>query len=328
MKLKLPRFKSRKFNLVAFLFALLVSLIAVPLWSYSASAAAPKASIQFVSADWVAANAKTPNFRVLDVRTLPLDYIAGHLPGAVNIADTAFRGPNGFLPVQYWDNAKLGSLFAESGISNNSKVLVYSDGRDILGATMVAYLLERSGVKDIAVLDGGFAGYKASGATVTKQFPRYEDGKFTVRDNRAIRVTLAEVEQLINKPGVVFIDPRPGDLFRGEKDIWVRNGHIPGARNMPWPTFTQADNPQDNLKNPHKLKSLDEIRKLLADKNIKPSDDIIVTCSTGREATLQYIVLKHLLGYPKVRIYEGSWTEYSTTNLPVATGPEKIAQTK
>ncbi|MFM7787640.1 MAG: rhodanese-like domain-containing protein, partial [Microcystis panniformis] len=55
----------------------------------------------------------------------------------------------------------------------------------------------------------------------------------------------------------------------------------------------------------------------------KPSDNIIVSCSTGREATLQYIVLKHLLGYPKVRIYEGSWTEYSTTDLPVATGPEK-----
>ncbi len=77
------------------------------------------------------------------------------------------------------------------------------------------------------------------------------------------------------------------------------------------------------LKNPHKLKSLDEIRKILAQRNIKPSDNIIVSCSTGREATLQYVVLKHLLGYPKVRIYEGSWTEYSTTDLPVATGPEK-----
>jgi len=327
MRFKLPRFKSSRFSTVAFLAALVVSLIAVPFWSVAANAVSPKASIKFVSADWVAANAKDPNLRVLDVRTLPLDYIAGHVPGAINIADTAFRGPNGFLPVQYWDNAKLGSIFSESGVSSNSKVLVYSDGRDVLGATMVAYLLERTGVKDIAVLDGGFAGYKASGATVTKEFPRYTDGKFTVRDDRAVRVTLDEVKNLIGKPGVTFIDPRPGDLFRGEKDIWVRNGHIPGARNIPWPTFTQADNPQENLKNPHKLKPLDEIRKLLADKNIKPSDDIIVTCSTGREATLQYIVLKHLLGYPKVRVYEGSWTEYSTTNLPVATGPEKVAQT-
>jgi thiosulfate/3-mercaptopyruvate sulfurtransferase len=225
--------------------------------------------------------------------------------------------------VQYWEQTKLGSIFSKSGVKNNSRVLVYSDGRDILGATMVAYLLERSGVQDIAILDGGFAGYKSSGAKVTKEFPRFSATKFAVRDNPGIRVTLDQVKQLIGKPGVVFIDPRPGDLFRGEKDIWVRNGHIPGARNIPWPTFTQADNPQDSLKNAHKLKPLDDLRKLLADKGIKPSDDIIVTCSTGREATLQYIVLKHLLGYPKVRVYEGSWTEYSTTNLPVETGPEK-----
>lgn len=326
MNLKLLQSRLKKPRIFVFFVALVASLVTIPLWSFSPVVASSSSSIQFVSPQWVTANAKDRNLRVLDVRNLPLDYIAGHLPNSVNIADTAFRGPNGFLPVQYWDENKLGSIFSKSGISNNSKVLVYSDGRDLLGATMVAYLLERSGVKDIAVLDGGYAGYKSSGQAVTKEFPRYSPGQFTVRDNPSIRVTLAEVKELIGKAGVVFIDPRPGDLFRGEKDIWVRNGHIPGARNIPWPTFTEAENPQEALKNPHKLKPLDEIRKLLAERGIKPSDDIIVTCSTGREATLQYIVLKHLLGYPKVRIYEGSWTEYSTTNLPVATGPERVAQ--
>lgn len=301
----------------------IATLLSVALVSMSPLTAAPTAKIQFVSPDWVTANAKEPNLRILDVRTAPLEYIAGHVPNAVNIADTAFRGPNGFLPVQYWDTQKLASFFSKSGVSNKSRVLVYSDARDVLGATMVAYLLERSGVKDIAVLDGGYTGYKASGQPVAKEYPKYKFAQFTLQDNPSIRVTLDQVAKLIGKPGVTFIDPRPGDLFRGEKDLWVRNGHIPGAKNIPWPTFTEADNPQENLKNPHKLKSLDEIRKLLAAKNIKPTDDVIVTCSTGREATLQYVVLKHLLGYPKVRIYEGSWTEYSTSNLPVETGPEK-----
>jgi len=314
------RKKPQAFLLIA---SLVASLILVPAWIFPSFAAAPKANVQFVSPDWVAANANDPNLRVLDVRNAPLEYIAGHLPGAVNIADAAFRGPNGVLPVQYWDNTKLGIIFSKSGVSNSSRVLVYSSGNDVLGATMVAYLLERSGVNNIYVLDGGIAGYKAAGQSTTKAFPRYTTGNFTVKDNPAIRVSLNQVEQLIGKPGVVFIDPRPPELFRGEKDIWVRNGHIPGAQNIPWPTFTEANNAQESLKNPHKLKSLDEIKKILADRGIKPSDDIIVTCSTGREATLQYIVLKHLLGYPKVRIYEGSWTEYSTTNLPVATGPEK-----
>lgn len=326
MNLKLLQSRLKKPRIFGFFVALVASLFTIPLWSFSPLVASSPSSIQFVTPQWVTANSKDPNLRILDVRNLPLDYISGHLLSAVNIADNAFRGPNGFLPVQYWDENKLGSIFSKSGISNNSKVLVYSDGRDVLGATMVAYLLERSGVKDIAVLDGGYAGYKTSGQGVTKEFSRYSPGQFTVQDNPSIRVSLAEIKELFGKPGVVFIDPRPGDLFRGEKDIWVRNGHIPGARNIPWPTFTEAENSQEALKNPHKLKPLDEIRKLLAEKGIKPSDDIIVTCSTGREATLQYVVLKHLLGYPKVRVYEGSWTEYSTTNLPVATGPERVAQ--
>lgn len=306
----------------ALLTALIASLVLVPAFANSSQAVSPASTkIQFVSPDWLAANAKDSNLRILDVRTAPLDYIAGHVPGAVNIADPAFRGPNGFLPVQYWNPQKIGAIFSQSGVKNNSKVVVYSDGRDILGATMVAYLLERSGVKDVAVLDGGFSGYKAAGQPVTKEFPKYQTSQLVIQDNPAIRVTLKQVKELIGKPGVVFIDPRPTDLFRGEKDIWVRNGHIPGAWNIPWPTFTEADNAQEVLKNPSKLKSLDEIRQILAVRGIKPSDDIIVTCSTGREATLQYIALKHLLGYPKVRVYEGSWTEYSTTDLPVETGP-------
>ncbi|MFM2432134.1 MAG: hypothetical protein RLZZ511_3348 [Cyanobacteriota bacterium] len=318
-----------KFSFLKFLSLLTSIAIAVgitPWVTILPSTATTTAQIKFVSPDWVKAQAQDPNLRILDVRTSPLDYISSHVPNAINIADTVFRGPNGFLPVQYWDTAKLGDTLGKAGITSKSNVLVYSDGRDVLGATMVAYLLERSGVQNIAVLDGGFAGYKGAGEPLTKEFPKYSQQRFTLKDNPAIRVSLNEVRNLIGKSGVVFIDPRPGDLFRGEKDIWVRNGHIPGARNIPWPTFTEAENAQEALKNPHKLKPLADLRKLLEEKGIKPTDDIIVSCSTGREATLQYVVLKHLLNYPKVRIYEGSWTEYSTTDLPVETGPEKPAK--
>jgi thiosulfate/3-mercaptopyruvate sulfurtransferase len=309
-KLKKPQL----FTLVAIFVA---AFVAVPLLPGSAFSANARSNIQFVSPNWVAENSQDANLRILDVRNFPLDYIEGHLPNAVNIADTAFRGPREGLPVQYWNNRKLGEIFANSGVTNNSRVLVYSDGRDVLGATMVAYLLERAGLKDIAVLDGGYVGYKGA-QNVTKEFPKYSVGKFTVQDNPSVRVDLNDVKKLINKPGVTFIDPRPEKLFRGEENIWIRNGHIPGARNIPWVTFMDAQNP-------HKLKSLDEIKKILADKKINPENDIIISCSTGREATLQYVVLKHLLGYPKVRIYEGSWTEYSTQkDLPVATGAEKL----
>ncbi|MBW4528740.1 MAG: sulfurtransferase [Phormidium tanganyikae FI6-MK23] len=321
---KLLRSRLKKPKILALLAAFLVSLVAIPLFSFSPLMATPSTAIQFVSPDWLAKNSSDRTLRVLDVRINPLEYFAGHLPNAIHIADNTFRGPNGLLPVQYWNTTKLGQLFSQAGVSNNSRVLVYSDARDILGATMVAYLLERSGVKEIAVLDGGFSGYKASGQPVTQEFPKYAPTRFTVQDNPAIRVTLADVRGFLNQPTVKFIDPRPPKLFSGEEKLWTRNGHIPGARNIPWVTFTQG-NPTTSEGNFHKLKSLDEIKQILATKKITPADDVIVSCSTGREATLQYVVLKHLLGYPKVRIYEGSWTEYSQSDLPIETGAEKAA---
>ncbi len=281
------------------------------------------AKIKFVSPEWVTKNLNDPHLRVLDVRNVPLDFIAGHVPGAVNIADANFRGPNGVLPVQYWDNQRLEDLFRRAGVNNNSRVLVYSDGNDVLGATSVAYLLERFGLKEINILDGGFTAYYNSGATVAQKYVDFKRGDFKIKDDASIRVSVQQLEKLTGKPGIEIVDPRPTALFRGDTKIWTRNGHIPGATNIPWQSFTQANNADADAKNAHKLKPLHEIRELLAKHNIKPTDDIIISCSTGREATLQYTVLKHVLGYPKVRVYEGSWTEYSTTNLPVETGPGK-----
>ena len=91
----------------------IATLLAVSLFSVSSLTAAPSAKVQFVSPAWVAANANDPNLRILDVRNFPLEYIAGHLPNAVNIADIAFRGPDGFLPVQYWETRKLGKSFLD-----------------------------------------------------------------------------------------------------------------------------------------------------------------------------------------------------------------------
>lgn len=302
----------RKLTLLA---SLLTLTLSITLFFYEPIQAKSEGGIEFVKPEWISQHANDPNLRILDVRINPFDYFVGHLPNAVHIADNSFRGPNGVLPVQYWSTDKLSYLFTQAGVNNESQVLVYSDGRDVLGATMVAYLLERNGYNKVAVLDGGFAGYKESKLTLVKEFPKYNPTKFTVKDNPSVRVSLAQVKELIGKPGVTFIDPRPADVFSGEKQIWVRNGHIPGAKNIPWPTFTIGES------NFHQLKPLAEIKEVLAKRGISKSDDIIVTCSTGREATLQYIVLKHLLGYPKVRIYEGSWTEYSSyPDLPIETG--------
>lgn len=294
---------------------MIVCTAIIPLLPIHPSTAATPSKVVFVSPSWVAEHQNDADIRILDVRSNPLDYITGHIPNAVHIADPTFRGPNGTLPVQYWQSQKLQSLFSEAGVTDQSKIVVYADGREILGATMVAYLLERTGHHNVAIVDGGLAGYKAAQLPVAKEFPKYKAGTFSVKDDPSVRVTLEQVKQSIKKPGIVFIDPRPPELFSGEQQIWVRNGHIPGAKNIPWVSFTVGES------NFHQLKPLEEIKQILAKRGITPDQDIIVTCSTGREATLQYHVLKHLLGYPKVRVYEGSWTEYSSyPDLPIETG--------
>jgi thiosulfate/3-mercaptopyruvate sulfurtransferase len=297
--------------------------IAVLLPLASATQAAKAGVIKLVTPEQAAAGAKSGQWKILDVRPVPpLDYISGHLPNAVHISEQAFRGPNGKLPFQIWPARDLANLLSKAGISNNDKVLVYSDGTNVLGASLVAYILEKSGVPTIGMLDGGFSAYKGQGQPVTKVFPVYNPGSFNPKSVPGLAISLKDVLALVGKPNVVIVDPRPKGLFEGTEQTFIRNGHIPGAINITWQSVTEANNPEEALKNPHKLKSIEALRQLFVSRGVTPDKTVIISCSTGREASLQYVVLKHLLGYPNVRIYEGSWTEYSTTDNPVQTGPE------
>ncbi|MCX5957642.1 MAG: sulfurtransferase [Cyanobacteria bacterium] len=289
----------------------------------SATQAAKAGVIKLISPEQAAAGVSSGQWKILDVRPVPpLDYISGHVPNAVHISEQAFRGPNGKLPYQIWPARDLANLLSKAGISNNDQVLVYSDGNNVLGASLVAYILEKSGVPSIGILDGGFSGYKTQSHPVTKAFPTYSPGVFNPKSVPGLAISLKDVLALVGKPNVVIVDPRPKGLFEGTEQLFIRNGHIPGAINITWQSVTEANNSEEALKNPHKIKSIEALRQLFVSRGVTPDKTVIISCSTGREASLQYIVLKHLLGYPNVRIYEGSWTEYSTTNNPVQTGPE------
>lgn len=289
----------------------------------SATQAAKAGVIKLITPEQAAAGATSGQWKVLDVRPVPpLDYISAHVPNAAHISEQAFRGPNGKLPYQIWPAKDLANLLSKAGISNNDKVLVYSDGVNILGASLVAYILEKSGVPTIGILDGGFSAYKTQGQPTTKVFTPYKPGTFQPKSVPGLAISLQELLPLVGKPNVVIVDPRPKALFEGTEQTFIRNGHIPGAINITWQSVTEANNPEEALKNPHKLKSIEALRQLFVSRGVTPDKTVIISCSTGREASLQYVVLKHLLGYPNVRIYEGSWTEYSATDNPVQTGPE------
>jgi thiosulfate/3-mercaptopyruvate sulfurtransferase len=275
-----------------------------------------KASVTIVTPQWIEEHAADKDLRILDVRLNVYDYFAGHIPNAVHLADAAMRFPSEGYPTQYGETFMTGMIFARSGIKKTDKVVIYSDGDGVLGATMIAYLLERVGQTNILFVDGGWRDYKAAYKTA-QEYPVYKAAGYDVLDNRGVRATLDDVKNSIGKDGVKFIDARPADVFRGEVKIWTRNGHIPGAVNIPWKLLVEENNS-------HKFKSLDDMRKVYADRGIKETDDIIVYCGTSREASLEYMVLKHLLKFPKVRLYEGSWAEYSNhPQMQVETGAGK-----
>lgn len=279
--------------------------------------------VTIVSPAEAAQKAKSGQWKVLDVRPVPgLDYLAGHIPGAVHVSEQAFRGPNGRLPFQIWPSADLARILSSSGISNNDSVLVYSDGSNVLGATLVAYVLEKSGVPTVGVVDGGYKGYKSAGLPTSQAFPTYSSGNFRPNEVSSLNISLKELVPLIGRNDVAIVDPRPPEQFAGnDNNTFQRSGHIPGAINIPWPLLTQAANSQEDLRNPHRFLDTAKLRELFVIRGVTPDKQIIISCSTGREATLQYIVLKHVLGYPNVRVYEGSWTEYSASTYPVSTGP-------
>lgn len=273
------------------------------------------AGVSLVTAAWVAENAGAPNVRILDVRQNVYDYFTGHIPNAVHLADSAMRFPFEGYPTQYPETFMISQLLARAGVKKTDRVVLYSDGDGVLGATMIAYLLERLGHSDIAIVDGGWRDYHGA-QKASQEYPQYKPTPYDNLDNRSVRATLEDVKASIGK-GVRFIDARPADVYRGETKTWVRNGHIPGAVNLPWKTLVEENNT-------HKVKPLADLKAAFAARGIKETDDIIVYCGTSREASLEYIVLKHLLKFPKVRLYEGSWAEYSNhSQLPIETGAEK-----
>lgn len=276
------------------------------------------ATIQFVSPEWIATRTNDLNLRIIDARNNVYDYFIGHIPNAVHLPDAALRAPRAGYPTQYLDTFVTSRLLANAGVKKDDRVVIYSDGTSVLGATMLAYILERVGHQQIFIVDGGFESYQEKNP-VAKEYPKYEGGGYDVWDNRAVSANLEDVKTALSGAKVKFVDARPPENYSGEAKVWVRDGHLPGAVNVTWKTLMDE-------KNPHKLKPLAEIQKIYTDAGITKEDDIIVYCGTSREASLEYVILKHLLGFPKVRLYEGSWAEYATySDLKMETGLGKTA---
>lgn len=259
--------------------------------------------------------------RAIEKGAVPVDarsaakYFAGHLPGAVHLPDGALRCSQGSMPVRVRDNDELARIFASTGIARQTPVVVYADGDDPLAGTLAAYALVRAGHERVMLLDGGIEAWKGNRA-LSQDMPSVAPALFDADKEPAKVATLDDVRASLFDDQITFVDARPAAQFRGEGKLWRRNGHIPGAANVDWKSLMDKDNPS-------KFRPRKEIEKLLADAGVEKTDDLIVYCGTGREATLLAMYLRHTLAWPSVRLFEGSWTEYSATDeLPVSTGDD------
>jgi thiosulfate/3-mercaptopyruvate sulfurtransferase len=255
----------------------------------------------------------------LDVQPNVHDYIEEHIPGAIYISEGLLRTWIGGVPAQYVPPEAVQQVLRNAGIKPGMTVVVYTGTGaakgwgDGLEQTMMAYSLARFGHDSIYVLDGGLDKWKGEGKPLTKVFPKTESSDFTVRLQSDFFVDYETFKAMKDRDDVMVLDARPSAAYEGQA-FWIKPGHIPGAINLPWASLMDD-------KNKRLLKPDAEIMTILNACEVRPDKTIICTCGTGREATNEFILFKWYLNYPNVKIYEGSFTEWTSyPENPTVTG--------
>jgi thiosulfate/3-mercaptopyruvate sulfurtransferase len=267
-----------------------------------------------VSTEWVAANLDDPNIRIAESDEDVLLYDTGHVPGAVKVdwqgdlQDPVIRdfiGPE-----------KFAELMSRLGIANDTTVILYGD-KNNWWAAYAYWFFRLNGHERLKLMDGGRQKWIAEGRPLTQDVPSYPPTSYRVtRLNREIRAFLSDVLEHLGGPGAAelpagraLVDVRSPAEYRGEllhmadypQEGALRGGHIPFARSIPW---AQAANPDGTFK------STEELRALYEGQGVTPDKDVVVYCRIGERSSHTWFVLQELLGYPKVRNYDGSWTEW------------------
>lgn len=269
-----------------------------------------------VDTNWLAEHLNDPTVRILESNEDILLYDTGHIPGALKIDWLADLND----PVQrdYLDKAGFEKLASRLGINNDTTVVFYGD-KNNWWATYAFWVFKLFGHKDARILNGGRAKWIAEGRELTKEVPQVAPGSYVAneRDDSSIRAFRDQVLQHIKQEGAALVDVRSPQEYSGERthmpeypqEGTLRGGHIPTAKSIPW---AKAANEDGTFKSP------DELKALYEGQGITPDKDVIAYCRIGERSSHTWFVLKYLLGYPKVRNYDGSWTEWgNSVGVPI-----------
>ena len=275
--------------------------------------------VKWVSTEWLEQHLSDKNLMHLDVQPNIHDYVQEHIPGAVYMNEGLLRVSLKGRPGVYVPSEAIQAVIRCVGLKPDVTVVVYTGTGafkkwgDGLEQTMMAYSLARFGHNSIYVLDGGLDKWKGENRPLSQEFPRIDGSDFTVRVCREFFVEYEEFKALKDREDVIVLDARPPALYEGQGP-WIKPGHIPGAVNLPWASLMDDNNKR-------LLKPDSDINAILDAKGVDPGKTIVCSCGTGREATNEFLLFKWYFGYPNVRIYEGSFTEWTAyPENPTVTG--------
>ena len=277
-------------------------------------------AVKWVSTDWLQQHLDDKNLMILDTQPDVHDFFRRHVPGATYMNEGLLRAPLKGMPACYVPTEAMQMILRRVGIRAGLPTVVYTGaggfkcGGDGLEQTMLAYTLARFGHPNILILDGGIDKWMAEHKPVSQEFPRIEDSDFTVEVHTEYFITYDEFKRTKDNDDVVVLDVRPARFYQGSGP-WKKPGHIPGALNLPWMDLMDT-------KNKRLLKPDDEIRAMIDKLGITPDKTVTCSCGTGREATNVFLLFRWYLGYPKVKLYEGSYTEWVALDNPTVIGSQ------
>ncbi|MFH1007834.1 MAG: rhodanese-like domain-containing protein [Candidatus Latescibacterota bacterium] len=266
-----------------------------------------------VDADWLAERLSETTIRIVDIRDNIKDYWQGHIPGAVYLSVDALRGSEGGVPPKLIPSESLAMLLGEMGIEENTMVVVYS-GKEGYNAPYLVWALDVLGHPSSMILDGGFDRWQAEARPVTQDYPQIEPRVYRSEKERndSVRADLGDVKKIVDQGGGILVDVRPHPLHTGEEGPWKRKGHIQGALSHFW---------GDDLEDEGTWKDKETLRKSYEQIGATAEKTIIVYCGQGQMSAHAYFTLTHILGYPRVKNYDGGFGEWSNLEeLPVETG--------
>jgi thiosulfate/3-mercaptopyruvate sulfurtransferase len=262
-----------------------------------------------VSTEWLAEHLDQPGVRIIESNEDVLLYDTGHIPGAVHIDwRLDLQDP---LVRDYISPEAFADLCKRYGITPDTTCLFYGD-KSNWWSCYALWAFRLFGHEKVQILDGGRDKWVKEGRPLTKAKPQFERTQYPVPVKRHDAEIRAFYEEALaqSQAGKPLIDVRSPGEFKGEvthmpeypQEGVLRGGHIPGARSVPWKTAVNED---------ATFKPAAELHKIYAEGcGLKKEDDIVAYCRIGERSSHTWFVLHYLLGYPTVRNYDGSWTEW------------------